>query len=331
MVRAMQRAWPNCRITWIIGRIEAKLMSLLPEVEFLTVDKRKPLAEFARLHRELRTRRFDVMLHMQVSLRASLLSMLVQAPVKIGFDRARARELQWLFTNRRIAARRREHVLDSFWGFIEALGIADRRLAWDLPLPDDALAYAARVIPDEQPTLVISPCSSHELRNWRAEYYAEVADHAASRWGMRVVLCGGPSAVERDMGERILQHAEHAPLNLIGGDTLPQMLALLGAATVLLTPDAGPAHMATMVDAPVIGLYAPTNPARSGPYLSRQWCIDRFPEAARTFMGREPGDLPWWTKIEKPGVMDLIRPDEVKGRLDRFMQERAVASPVRNG
>jgi heptosyltransferase I len=89
--------------------------------------------------------------------------------------------------------------------------------------------------------------------------------------------------------------------------------------------------MATMVDAPVIGLYAPTNPARSGPYLSRQWCIDRFPEAARTFMGREPGDLPWWTKIEKPGVMDLIRPDEVKGRLDRFMQERAVASPVRNG
>jgi heptosyltransferase I len=331
MVRALQRAWPNCRITWIIGRIEAKLMSLLPEVEFLTVDKRKPLAEFARLHRALRTRRFDVMLHMQVSLRASLLSMLVQAPVKIGFDRARARELQWLFTNRRIAARRREHVLDSFWGFIEALGIADRRLAWDLPLPDDALAYAARVIPDERPTLVISPCSSHELRNWRAEYYAEVADHAASRWGMRVVLCGGPSAIERDMGERILEHAEHAPLNLIGGDTLPQMLALLGAATVLLTPDAGPAHMAAMVDVPVIGLYAPTNPARSGPYLSRQWCIDRFPEAARAFMGREPEDLPWWTKIEKPGVMDLIRPDEVKERLDRFMQERAAASPVRNG
>ncbi|MGD0503069.1 MAG: glycosyltransferase family 9 protein [Steroidobacteraceae bacterium] len=320
MVRALQRAWPGCRITWIIGRVEAKLIALLPEVEFVTVDKRRALAEFSRLRALLRGRRFDVLLHMQVSLRASLLSTLVRAPIKIGFDRARARELQWLFTNRRIAARRREHVLDSFWGFTEALGIADRRLEWNLPLPAEATEYAARIVPDAQPTLLISPCSSHVLRNWGAAYYAQVADHAASRWGMRVVLCGGPSDIERDMGEAILARAKHPPVNQIGRDTLPQMLALLAAATVLLTPDSGPAHMAAMVDTPVIGLYAPTNPARSGPYLSRQWCVDRFAEAARVFMGRDPEALPWWTKIEKPGVMDLIRPAAVIESLDRFMQ-----------
>jgi heptosyltransferase I len=322
----MQRAWPGCRITWIIGRVEAKLMALLPEVEFISVDKRRALAEFSRLRGELRGRRFDVLLHMQVSLRASLLSTLVQAPIKIGFDRARARELQWLFTNRRIAARRCEHVLDSFWGFTEALGIADRRLAWNLPLPAAATEYAARIIPDAQPTLLISPCSSHVLRNWRAEHYAQVADHAVDRWGMRVVLCGGPSDIERDMGEAISAHAAHPLVNQIGCDTLPQMLALLAAAAVLLTPDSGPAHMAAMVDTPVIGLYASTNPARSGPYLSRQWCVDRFAQAARAFMGREPDALPWWTKIEKPGVMDLIRPVEVIEVLDRFMQS---ASGVR--
>jgi heptosyltransferase I len=326
MVRAMLRAWPGCRITWIIGRIEAKLISLLPEVEFLTVDKRRGAAEFARLCKELHGRRFDVLLHMQVSLRASLLSTLVRAPIKVGFDLARARELQWLFTNRRIAPRRHEHVLESFWGFTEAIGIAERRLEWDLPLPAEAAEYAARIIPDARPTLLISPCSSHALRNWRPEFYAQVADHAVSRWGMRVVLCGGPSDLERDMGESILAHAEHAPVNQIGRDTLPQMLALLGAATVLLTPDSGPAHMAAMVDTPVIGLYAATNPARSGPYLSRLWCVDRFAEAARIFRRREPASLPWWTKIEKPGVMDLIRPNEVIERLDQFMQ-----SPQRPG
>jgi heptosyltransferase I len=322
MVRALQRAWPGCRITWIIGRVEAKLLSLLPEVEFLSVDKRRAAAEFARLRRELRARRFDVLLHMQVSLRASLVSTLVRAPIRVGFDRARARELQWLFTNRRIAARCREHVLDSFWGFTEALGIPDRRLEWNLPLPPEALEYAAQIVPDARPTLLISPCSSHPLRNWRAEYYAQVADHAVSRWGMRVVLCGGSSDLERGMGERILAHASQHPVNQIGRDTLPQMLALLAASTVLLTPDSGPAHMAAMVDTPVIGLYAATNPARSGPYLSRQWCVDRFADAARTFMGREPGALPWWVKIEKPGVMDLIRPEEVIQRLDQFMQSR---------
>ncbi len=301
-------------------------MSLLPEVEFLSVDKRRPAAEFARLRRELRGRRYDVLLHMQLSLRASLVSTLVRAPIKIGFDRARARELQWLFTNRHIAARRREHVLDSFWGFTEALGITERRLEWNLPLPPEAVEYADRVIPDARPTLLISPCSSHTLRNWRAEYYAQVADHAASRWGMRVVLCGGPGATERDMGEAILAHVKHPPLNQIGRDTLPEMLALLRAATVLLSPDSGPAHMAAMVGTPVIGLYAATNPARSGPYLSRQWCVDRFADAARLFMKCEPEALPWWTKIEKPGVMDLIRPEDVTKRLDRFMQGGSGAS-----
>ncbi len=327
----MQREWPECRITWVIGRIEAKLMALLPEVEFLAVDKRRPAAEFLRLRTLLRGRRFDVLLHMQVSLRASLLSTLVRAPVRIGFDRARARELQWLFTNRRIAARRREHVLDSFWGFTEALGIAERRLEWNLPLPAAALEYAGCIVPDARPTLLISPCSSHTLRNWRAEFYAQVADHAVERWGMRVVLCGGPSDIERAMGEAIAARARHALVNQIGRDTLPQMLALLAAATVLLTPDSGPAHMGAMVDTPVIGLYAATNPARSGPYLSREWCVDRFGEAARVFMGREAEALPWWTKIEKPGVMDLIRPQAVIECLDRFMQSGQGNAGARSG
>src|SRR6202044_1096614 len=109
------------------------------------------------------------------------------------------------------------------------------------------------------------------------------------------------------------------------------MLALLGASTVLLTPDSGPAHMAAMVDTPVIGLYAATNPARSGPYLSRQWCVDRFADAARAFMRCEPDALPWWTKIEKPGVMDLIRPEEVIHRLDQFMQSPHCAGRERSG
>ena len=92
-------------------------------VEILAVDKRRFVAELARLRTVLASRRFDLLLHMQASMRASLLSTLVRAPIKLGFDRKRARELQWLFTNRQIAPRRREHVLDSFMGFLDAVGI----------------------------------------------------------------------------------------------------------------------------------------------------------------------------------------------------------------
>jgi heptosyltransferase I len=323
MLRTLQRTWPEARITWIIGRTEAKLMSLIPEIEFLPVDKHNFVGEFVRLRTRLSERSFDVLLHMHASFRASLLSLLVRAPVKVGFDRARARDLQWLFTNHQIKARRREHVLDSFWGFTEVLGIHERRLEWNLPLPPAAVTYARQVIPDSQPTLLISPCSSHPLRNWRPEYYARVADHAALAWNMRVVLCGGRSRVERDMGDAIIAATERVPVDQIGRDTLPQMLALLREATVLLTPDSGPAHMAAAVGTPVIGLYAPTNPARSGPYFSEKWCVNHFREAALAFMRREPDELPWWVKIERRGVMDLIQPDEVMLCLNRLMQERA--------
>ncbi len=322
LLRSLQRRWPECRITWVIGRGEAKLMSLLPEIEFLAVDKRHFISECARLRPQLAGRRFDLVLHLHATFRANLLCSLVRAPVKLGFDRARARDLQWLFTNRQIRPRRCEHVLDSFWGFAEALGIAERRLEWNIPLPAQAVEYARRIIPDSRATLLISPCSSHAMRNWRPEFYAQVADHAARRWNMRVVLCGGPTRIEREMGDRVVAAAASAPADQIGRDTLPQMLALLSEATVLLTPDSGPAHMATAAGTPVIGLYAATNPARSGPYLSQQWCVNRFPEAARTFMRREPEELPWWVKIERPGVMDLIQPLDVIERLDQFMQRK---------
>lgn len=319
IVRTIQHAWPETRISWVIGRPESRLLSLLPDVEFITIDKRSLYAGAQSLRRALRGRRFDVLLHMQLALRASLYSTLIRAPLRVGFDRARARELQWLFTNRRIAPRVNEHVLDSFFGFTDALGIGARRLEWNLPLPAAAQDWARQQIPDGQRTLIVSACSSHRARNWSVERYAAVIDHAVRRHGLAVLLCGGPNDYERGVAAAIERAATVPVRNLAGTDTLPQLLALLARSRVLLAPDSGPAHMATMVGTPVIGLYAATRSARSGPYLSRQWCIDRFAEAALRLRGREASELPWSAKIEQPGVMDLIETDAVCTRLDELL------------
>ena len=319
IVRTLQQAWPATRITWVIGRIEARLMSLLPGVEFITVDKRAGWRSLRALRAAIGARRFDLLLHMQLSIRASLLSLAIPARMRLGFDRARARELQWLFTNARIAPRVEEHVLDSFFGFTQFLGVTARRLEWNLPLPPEALAYSMRLVPDRQPTLVVSPCSSHALRNWSAERYAAVIRHAVQARGMRVILCGAPTAHEREFAARVAALAAVPLLNQVGQDTLPQLLALLARATVLLTPDSGPAHIGTMAGIPVIGLYAATRLQRSGPYLSREWCVDAYAAAALKFRGRAADQLPWTEKIEEPGVMDLIGVAQVTGRLDALL------------
>jgi heptosyltransferase I len=320
VVRTLQDAWPQTRLTWIIGTLEHKLLGHIPDVEFVVFDKKTGAAGYRALRARLRGRRFDALLHMQLALRASLAASLVPARYKVGFDRARAREAQWLFTNVRVEPRVREHVLDSLFGFAERLGVTGRSMRWDIPLPEPALDYARRAIPDgARPTLVVSPCSSHALRNWSVARYAALADHAVARHGMEVLLCGGRSAVELRYGHEIEQAMRHPCRNLVGQDTLLEFLATLQRATALVSPDSGPAHMATTVGTPVVGLYAATNPQRSGPYFSRQWCVDRYEKAASRYMNRSAGRLPWTEKIEQPGVMDLIEVDDAVEKLDELM------------
>ena len=325
IVRTLQHAWPATRITWVIGRVEAKLLKLLPDVEFITVDKRSLRSGALALRRAMRGRDFDVLLHMQTSLRASLYSLLVPARLRLGFDRARARELQWLFTNARIAPRGNEHVLDAHFGFTEALGIAERRLEWNLPIPPEAAQWARELVPDGERTLLVSACSSRPVRNWRPERYAALVDHAVRRHGLKVLLCGSPAQIERDMASAIESHLTVPVRNIVGQDSLPQLLALLARATVLVTPDSGPAHMATMVGTPVVGLYAVTRTARTGPYLSRQWCVDRYAEAALALRGRSAELLRWPEQIADAAAMDLVSVADACARLDALLGPAKVA------
>jgi heptosyltransferase I len=323
VVRSLQAAWPDTRFTWIIGRLEASLVADIPGIEFIIFDKAKGLGAYRALRNTLHNRRFDLLLHMQMSLRASLASSLaIRAAIKLGFDRRRTHDLQWLFTNRRIPYKPRQHVMDSFFGFAEACGVTTRVLRWDIPIPAQAQAFARDQIPDKTRTLIISPCANarfRNFRNWRAERYAAVADHARDKLGLRVFLSGGSSAVEREYGVAIMQTAHTQPVNLIGRTDLKQLLALLGRATVLLSPDSGPVHMATAVGTSVIGLYASTNPERAGPYLSQRWCVNRYPEAMLKINRMDSEKVPWGTRVRDPGAMDLISITDVTTRLDQLM------------
>lgn len=321
LVRTLQTAWPATRLTWIIGKLERNLVGDMAGVEFVTFDKATGVAGWRAVHRILRGRTFDALLHMQVALRANLLSLAVHARRRIGYDRARAKDLHGAFIGERIPARTGEHVLDAIGSFAEPLGLRQETVRWDIPIPDAARAWAAQQWPtDDRPTLLISAASSHALRNWRPERYAAVADHAAHALKMRVVLTGGPSSAERTLGDAVRAHMRTQALDLIGRDTLKRALALYQRAALVLTPDSGPMHMANAVGARVLGLHAASNPARSGPYSDRRWCVDRYDAAARKYLHRPAAEIPWGTKIEYPGVMDLVTVDDVVAKLEAAVQ-----------
>lgn len=315
LLRTLQQAWPRTTLTWIVGKLERKLVGDLPGVEFVTFDKGAGWAGMRAVHAALKGRRFDALLQMQVALRSNLLSLGIKAERRIGYDRARAKDLHGLVINERIPARRGEHVLDAIGSFCEPLGLKQTQVRWDVPIPDEAHAWAAEQLPGDIPTLLVSPASSHALRNWRPARYAAVMDHAASR-GWRTVLTGGPSAFERTMADAILAASRCRPLDLTGKDTLKKLMAMFARTQLLLSPDSGPMHMANSAGTRVLGLHAASNPDRSGPYSDRRWCVNKYDEASRKYLGRPASEIPWGSKIERPGVMDLIGVDEVIERYE---------------
>lgn len=324
LLRTLGRAWPETRLVWIIGKAEHRLLDGLPGVEFLVYDKRSGLAGLRALRTQLAGRRFDALLQMQVALRANLLSAIVPAQLRIGYDHARAKDLHGLFVNARIPARNGEHVLDAIGSFAEPLGLKQDRVEWDLPVPDEARDWAHAQLSGGAPWLLISACSSHVLRNWRPQRYAAVADHAAARYGFRIALCGGRSGLERRTGDAILAMMKTPALDLIGRDTLKQLLALLERADVVLAPDSGPMHIANAMGTKVIGLHAASNPQRSGPYSDRRFCADRYDDAARRYLRKPASEIRWGTKIEYEGVMDLVTVEDGITAFERFVETQGV-------
>jgi len=322
VVHAIRKHLPEAKITWIIGKLEARLLAGLEGVEFIVFDKKGGLKAFQQLRKTLKGRTFDVLLHMQVAARANLLSTLIKTKRRIGWDKPRWRDRHQWFINESVRSVHEQHQVDAFLEFARALGVPEEPPVWNLPVSAEDMVWARETLGGGAPILMISPCSSHPLRNWRAEYYAQVADHAISQHSMRVVLTGGPSGLEVETGRQIEAAMRNKAQNLIGKDTIRQSVALLKQAAVVISPDSGPAHLASCVGTPVIGLYAATPSKRSGPYNSLDLCVDKYVEAAHKFRQVEPSELRWGQRIEFPGVMDLIEVPEVVEKLNRFIQNR---------
>ena len=325
VVRTLQTKWPETRITWIVGKTEYGLLSGIDDIEFIVFDKSNGLKEYWNLYRQLRVRRFDVLCHMQMSIRSSVASLFIRSGIRLGFDRKRAKDFQWLFTNQKIDYKPRQHVMESFFGFAEKLGISHRVMEWKIPVDESDIAEARKLIP-AAPYFIISPCSSVSYRNWSIEGYTAVARYVYDKYGLKCVLCGGFTDIEQRYSDEIQARLfkdglDDAVVNLIGKTNLKQLLVVLGKSKFLISPDAGPAHLGTAMKIPVIGLYACTNPDRARPYLSKEYVVNRYPEAVLKEYGKEAEKLPWGIRVRKPEAMSLITESDVCTMVDRVLNE----------
>ncbi len=312
VLHSLKRSAPGMRVTWVLQPGPATLVrghALVDEI--VTFDRSAGVRGFLDVRRALAQRPATIVINLQVYFKAGIITSFADAPVKLGFDRARARDLNWLFTTHRIPAHPMQHVQDQYLEFCTWLGAPTDRVHWGLgPWNDEEREWQRSFIAGfERPIAPIVVATSKAEKDWAPERWADVCDALWADFGLQPVLVGGRSPRELAAEAVIMARATHRPASALGSG-LRKLVGILDAGALVLSPDTGPLHIAVALGRPVISLIGYSNPKRVGPYRHcRDLMIDAY---------GDPGEDYPVSMENRIGRMPRITVRDVLERVERW-------------
>ena len=309
VINALKRHHPSSHVTWVLQPGPATLVRGHPNVDDIVLFERaKGTRAFAEIRRALRRREFDVVINLQVYFKAGLITSFTRAPVKLGFDRARARDMNWLFTNAKIPPHPGQHVQDQYFEFLDALGVPHGEPEWLLGPWEHERAWQREFFSKlADPAVAIVVATSKAQKDWLPERWAEVVDRLHEEHGLRAVLVGGRSERELHAEQVIMARAKHTPVSALGSG-LRKLVSILDGSALVLSPDTGPLHMSVALDRPVVSLIGYSNPKRVGPWRKfRDLMIDVYGEPGENYPISMENRLDRLGRISVEDVMDRVR------------------------
>jgi heptosyltransferase I len=316
VLTALKRQRPQMKVTWVLQPGPASLVRGHPDIDtIIPFNYGTGFSGYTAVRRELAQHKFDLVLALQVSLKAGIVTSFTNAPVKLGFDRARARDVNWLFTTHKIAPGPRRHVQDQYFEFLSHLGVPHTPVSWNLgPYESERAAQQAFVDQFTRPYAAIVCGTSDADRDWLPERWAAVCDALHTEYGVQPVLVGGPSDRERATAAAITAACRAAkPFNALGHGGLRGLVGILDGAALVLSLDTAPLHMSVALNKPVIALMSQADPKRTGPYgRGEALVVNAFAEP------NDPPDEVLW--MRRRGRMHRISVDDVLTRVQRWRE-----------
>jgi len=303
---ALRRCHPDADITWVVEEAAADLLTENPALNRMIVSGRKrwikelrrgkiaaPLREMLSFFREIRRRPYDLVIDFHGLLKSAAIVLISGGKRKLGYDSLQ--ELSGLFYNEKIPEQMGKHAVDRYLDFVRYLaqgregrdadclkappefnitiGEAEQRRVEALFNEHAALLTAGDGCGDHRIEsggrrkpgrrfVAVNPVAFWETKLWEEEKFAELCDRIHRELGIGVILTGGAA----DPLDRIRALMTTEAVNLGGRTTLRELACLFGQAALVITTDSGPMHLAAAVGTPVIALFGPTDPARTGPY-----------------------------------------------------------------
>jgi len=329
-LNAVRKHYPDAYITWLVEEAAAPLVQGHKALDRVLVSKRKrwlkefrsrsflnTLREVRGFIKDLRDTRYDMILDFQALLKSGILIALVRGRRKIGFGKGLEHmEHSYLLLNERVPAVSMEHhALSRGLMLLNAIGVPTPDVEYNLPVSDDDrnkvndLLQRYGVI-NPRRIVAVNPVAKWESKLWSNRKFVELADRIVDQYDVDVVFTGGPE--DRPIIQDIMSAVNGRALNFAGHTTLKMLAALYEKTVLVVSTDTGPMHLAAAVGTPVVALFGPTAPRRTGPYgpghkvvTAGQACAPCFKRHCRTC-----------------DCMALISVDQVFNAVSQIMDEK---------
>ena len=312
---------PEVEISWLVEKRHQSLLLHHPFIDkLITMDtlrwRKKPLSpstygELFASVRELRRRRFDLAIDFQGLIKSGLLAFISGAPLRLGFGKEELRE-PWsaIFLNRRRRSAANEiHIIDKNLGLLKPLGIDSHQVEFPLVFSEEADRYVTDGLSalKMKEFIIINPGGGWRSKRWSPEKYASLADMIMDKMEYPIMLSWGPG--ERDLAMEVASRMRNNSAISFPTD-IPQLIALIKKAKLLIGGDSAPLHLAVACKTPVVGIYGPSDPARNGPYHPADVVVRRKVPCAPCYK-RDCGAEP---------CMGAITPEEVFEAVNRRLE-----------
>lgn len=269
----LKSRFPNSKLAWLINPALSQIAERHPDVDEVIHFDRKMLAtgdRFAAIDKPLEfgatlaERRFDLVVDLQGLLRSGLMTISTRAPIRVGFRTAR--EFAWLAYTHRVASRGVErHAIERYLDVAETLGCGRSPVRFDFGVRDDERSRVAAMTGDK-PFALLLPGTNWQTKRWPAESFEELAKRLREERGLRSIIGGARDALE-------LSPKIPSAESLAGQTSLMELVALIERASVVVTNDSGPMHIAAALGKPMVSIFGPTSPIRTGPYRREETVI----------------------------------------------------------
>ena len=308
IISTLQKKYYNCDITWIIGKAEYQLVKELDDINFIVIDKNKTIDSLLGMHIFSKKMKFDIVFHMQKSLRSKLAGKIIKGKINITFNDIDTQK---------------SHVVEHFFSFLDKVNISSRVLDWKT---DKILAKNRQYLDEinfnkSSSFVAINPFTSNRVNNyreWDYNNYSIIADYLKNEHSINTVFLGKTSVNKKLQLEQNIKNKSNI-INMINKTTLGQMLTILNICKFYIGPDSGSLHMANMLKVPVIGLYATSNPKRTGPYKNLNYTVDKYEEALKKFSNKTISSAKWGERVREKNAMKLITLDDVKSMIKKVL------------